>query len=125
MVNNNSYIGPKINNTNNIFYNMSKNANFNNNLIHKSKKFKNYNNMQRPATAPHKDKPCKEKRGAQVIHHIHESKKGINNYNKNANKANQRPASAGQGQGKYNNKGKDKIENNYKYSDNNINGFNI
>ena len=125
MVNNNSYIGPKINNANNIFYNMNKNAHFNNNLIHKSKKLKNYNNMQRPATAPHKDKPSKEKRGAQIIHHIHESKKGINNYNKNANKANQRPASAGQGQGKHNHKEKDKIENIYKYSDNNINGFNV
>ena len=43
----------------------------------------------------------KDKRRKQIIHHIHETKKGINNYNKNALKLNQRPSSAGQG--KYNN----------------------
>ena len=126
MVNNNSYIGPKINNTNNIFnYNISKNGHFSNNSIHKSKKLKNYNNMQRPATAPHKDKLSKEKKRGQIIHHIHENKKGINNYNKNIHKVNQRPASAGPGQGKHNHKDKEKVQNIYKYSDNNINIFNI
>ena len=130
MVNNNSYIGPKINNTNNLFINKS--AHFNNNSIYgnKFKKNKNYNGIQRPATAPHKDKPTKEKKRNQAIHHINETKKGINNYNKNVHKVNQRPASAGQG--KYNHKEiekeKDnKIEknNNYKYSANNLNGFSI
>ena len=114
MVTNNSYVGTKLNNTNNIFnYSINKNTHFNNNSIHR-KKNKNYNMMQRPGTAPHK-----EKRENQVIHNIQESKKGINNYNKNVNKANQRPASAGQG--KYNQKEKDKY---YKYKNNNLNGFN-
>ena len=114
MVTNNSYVGTKLNNTNNIFnYSINKNTHFSNNSIHK-KKNKNYNMMQRPGTAPHK-----EKRGNQVIHNIQESKKGINNYNKNVNKANHRPASAGQG--KYNQKEKDKY---YKYKNNNLNGFN-
>ena len=80
--------------------------------------------MQRPATAPHKDKPTKEKRSAQIMNNIEENKKGINNYNKNAFKANQRPASAGQG--KNNHKDKDKMDNNnVKYSTNNLNGFSI
>ena len=71
MVNNNSYNGPKNNNTNNLFnYNINKRAHINNNSIYGSKlqKYKNYNNMQRPATAPHKDKSEKEKRGSQVYH---------------------------------------------------------
>ena len=136
MVNNNSYIGPKINNTNNIFnYSMNKSAHLNNNSVYgnKLKKFKNYNNMPRPATAPHKDKQNKEKRRNQVIHNIHETKKGINNFNKNVHKINQRPASAGQGKYNHNkehnkekDKDKEKIEkNNFKYSSNNLNGFNI
>ena len=127
MVNNNSYIGSKINNTNNLFnYGIKKNNHFNNNSIHgnKNKKLKNYNLMQRPATAPHKDKPTKEKRSTQIMNNIEENKKGINNYNKNAFKANQRPASAGQG--KNNHKDKDKMDNNnIKYSTNNLNGFSI
>ena len=127
MVNKNSYIGSKINNTNNLFnYGIKKNNHFNNNSIHgnKNKKLKNYNIMQRPATAPHKDKPTKEKRSAQIMNNIEENKKGINNYNKNAFKANQRPASAGQG--KNNHKDKDKMDNNnVKYSTNNLNGFSI
>ena len=131
MVNNNSYIGPKINNTNNLFnYNINKSAHINNNSIYgKLKKNKNYNNsMQRPATAPHKDKSGKEKRGSQV-YHIKDTKIGINNYNKNIHKANQRPASAGQG--KYNHKEKEKEKKDkmekyvYKFNTNNLNGINI
>ena len=132
MINNNSYIGPKISNTNNLFnYSINKSAHFNNNSIYgnKMRKYRGLNNLQRPATAPHKDKPTKEKRGNQVIHHIQETKKGINNYNKNAHKINQRPASAGQGKYNHNmehNKEKEKIEkNNFKYSSNNLNGYNI
>ena len=132
MVNNNSYIGPKINNANNIFnYSINKSAHFNNNSIYgnKMRKYRGLNNLQRPATAPHKDKQGKEKKGNQVIHHIQETKKGINNYNKNAHKTNQRPASAGQGKYNHNkehNKEKEKIEkNNFKYSSDNLNGYNI
>ena len=136
MVNNNSYIGPKINNTNNIFnYSVNKSAHLSNNSLYgnKLRKYRGLNNLQRPATAPHKDKTTKEKRGNQVIHHIQETKKGINNYNKNAHKANQRPASAGQGKFNHNKehnkekeKDKEKIEkNNFKYSSNNLNGFSI
>ena len=121
MINNNSYIANKINNANQL---LSKNSRLHYNSVHKSKKFKNYN-MQRPATAPHKDKSNKEKRGSQVNLHIHETKKGINNFNKNLHRTNQRPASAGQGKYNHKEKEKEKLENNYKYNDNNINYFNI
>ena len=98
---NNNYI-----NSNNLFSsNSSINLNKNSHFNHKLKKLKNYNSfnnngMVRPSTAPHKgdkEKPSKEKKGKQIIHHIHESKKGINNFNKNAFKMNLRPVSAGQG----------------------------
>ena len=131
MVNNNSYIGPKINNTNNLFnYNINKSAHINNNSIYgsKLKKYKNYNGMPRPATAHHKDKSGKEKKGSQ-IYHIKDAKIGINNYNKNIHKANQRPGSAGQGKYNHNHKEKEKKEkmdkNIYKYNANYINGFSI
>ena len=120
MVTNNSYVGNRINNTNNIFnYSTNKNNHLNNSSIHgnKSKKSKNfYNSMQRPGTAPHK-----EKKENQVINNIQETRKGLNNYNKHANKINQRPASAGQG--KSNQKEKDKDNFNFKYN-NNLNRFN-
>ena len=76
--------------------------NYKNNSIHKNKlkKIKNYNYMKRPATAPHKDKTSKEKKGNKIIPSIQENKKGINNYNKNFHKVNQRPASSGQGKNK-------------------------
>ena len=103
MINNNSYLDPKINSVNNIFnYSINKSANLSNNSIHKNKlkKIKNYNYMKRPATAPHKDKTSKEKKGNKIINNIQENKKGINNYNKNFHKVNQRPASSGQGKNK-------------------------
>ena len=121
MVNNNSYIGPKINNTSNLFnYGINKSANLSNNSFHrnKSKKIKNYNHMKRPATAPHKDKTSKDKKGGSMMNSIQDSKKGINNYNKNAYKANQRPASAGQGKNNHKNE-------NIKYNNTGLIGANI
>ena len=113
MVRNNNYINSSGLFTSNSSINLNKSALFNNNKL---KKFKNYgsvnnmtnniNNLSRPSTAPHKgeksekEKNSKEKKRKQIIHHIHESKKGINNYNKNAIKLNLRPSSA---QGKNNN----------------------
>ena len=138
MMNNNFQIDSRINNnklvSNNSSINLNKNDYFNNNSMnwYKSKKIRNYNsninninNLPRPATAPHKDnneKPMKDKRRKQIIHHIHETKKGINNYNKNALKLNQRPSSAGQG--KYNNSNniinkENKENDNIKYNNNN------
>jgi hypothetical protein len=94
-VSNNSSLGQKINNTNTLF----KSAILNNNSIqlNKAKKVKNYEYIQRPSTAPHKDKTAKDKRGIPIMNIIQDSKKSINNYNKNVHKTNQRPASAGQG----------------------------
>ena len=123
MISNNSYIGPKINNTSNLFnYGMNKSANLSNNSFHKnkSKKIKNYNQLKRPATAPHKDKSSKDKKGGQMMmNSIQDNKKGINNYNKNAYKANQRPASAGQGKNNHKN------EYNVKYNNTGLPGANI
>jgi len=95
MVSNNSSIGQKTNNANTLF----KSAVLNSHSIqlNKSKKIKNYEYIQRPSTAPHKDKTSKEKRGIPIMNIIQDSKKAINNYNKNCHKINQRPASAGQG----------------------------
>jgi hypothetical protein len=126
LVSNNSYIGSKYNNTNNLFnYGFKKNNHLNNNSIHgnKSKKLKNYSHIQRPATAPHKDK-SKEKKNSQFINNFEDSKKSINNYSKNAYKANQRPASAGQGKNSHKEYNKND-NNNFKYSANNLNGFNM
>ena len=137
MVRNNNYINSSGLFTSNSSINLNKSALFNNNKL---KKFKNYgsvnnmtnniNNLSRPSTAPHKgeksekEKNSKEKKRKQIIHHIHESKKGINNYNKNAIKLNLRPSSA---QGKNNNlnnntnNNKDKKEfNSIKYNNTNI-----
>ena len=50
---------------------------------------------------------------------IQDNKKGINNYNKNAYKANQRPASAGQGKNNHKN------EYNVKYNNTGLPGANI
>ena len=91
--------------------------------------------MARPSTAPHKgdkEKNSKEKKRKQIIHHIHESKKGINNYNRNAIKFNVRPSSAGQGKNNSNslnnniNIKENKEYNSIKYNDkNNKNSNNI
>jgi hypothetical protein len=95
MVSNNSNMGQKINSTNTLF----KSAILNNNStqLNKIKKVKNYEYIQRPSTAPHKDKTAKDKRGIPIMNIIQDSKKTINNYNKNVHKVSQRPASAGQG----------------------------
>ena len=75
--------------------------------------------MKRPATAPHKDKTSKDKRGGPMMNSIQDNKKGINNYNKNVYKANQRPASAGQGKNNHKN------EYNAKYNNTGLAGANI
>ena len=89
MMRNNNYA-----NTNNLFIsNSSINLNKSAFIPYKLKKMK-YNGLSRPCTAPHKDNKerySKEKKRKHIIHHIHESKKGINNYNKNAIKSNLRP----------------------------------
>ena len=128
MRNNNYMNGNSLFNSNSSI-NLNKSALFNN----RAKKLKNYgsinniNNMARPSTAPHKgdkEKNSKEKKRKQIIHHIHESKKGINNYNRNAIKLNLRPSSAGQGKNNTinNNNTNNKEKNEYnsiKYNDNN------
>ena len=122
MANNNTNIGQKMNNTNNLFnYNFNKSVNLSNNSLHKnkSKKIKHNNNNQRPSTAPHKDKTSKEKNRTQNLHNIQENKKGINNYNKNILKLNHRPSSAGQGKNTHKN------DYNIKYSYTSLNGNNI
>ena len=136
--NNNNYMNNNLFNSNSSI-NLNKSALFNNN--NKTKKLKNYasfnniNNMARPSTAPHKgdkEKNSKEKKRKQIIHHIHESKKGINNYNRNAIKFNVRPSSAGQGKNNSNslnnniNIKENKEYNSIKYNDkNNKNSNNI
>ena len=70
----------------------------------------------------------KDKRRKQIVHQIQETKKGINNYNKNALKLNQRPSSAGQGKnGNINNiNNKENIEyDNLKYNNNSSNIIHI
>ena len=122
MANNNTNIGQKMNNTNNLFnYNFNKSVNLSNNSLHKnkSKKIKHNINNQRPSTAPHKDKTSKEKNRTQNLHNIQENKKGINNYNKNILKLNHRPSSAGQGKNTHKN------DYNIKYSYTSLNGNNI
>jgi hypothetical protein len=95
LVSNNSSLGQKINSTNTLF----RSSILNNNTfqLNKTKKVKNYEYIQRPSTAPHKDKTAKDKRGIPIMNIIQDSKKSINNYNKNVHKVNQRPSSAGQG----------------------------
>ena len=136
--NNNNYMNNNLFNSNSSI-NLNKSALFNNN--NKTKKLKNYasfnniNNMARPSTAPHKgdkEKNSKEKKRKQIIHHIHESKKGINNCGRNAIKFNIRPSSAGQGKNNSNslnnniNIKENKEYNSIKYNDkNNKNSNNI
>ena len=95
LVSNNSSLGQKINSTNTLF--RSSILNNNSFQLNKTKKVKNYEYIQRPSTAPHKDKTAKDKRGIPIMNIIQDSKKSINNYNKNVHKVNQRPSSAGQG----------------------------
>jgi len=140
MVRNNNYINSSGLFNSNSSINLNKSALFNNNKLKKLKNYgsvnninNNMNNLSRPSTAPHKgdktekEKYSKEQKRKQIIHHIHESKKGINNYNKNAIKLNLRPSSA---QGKNNtlnnmnnntNNNKEKKEfNSIKYNNTNI-----
>ena len=130
---NNDYL-----NTNNLFNsNSSINLNKSTHMGNKLKKLKNYginnnnsmNNMLRPSTAPHKgdkEKSSQEQKRKQVIHHIQESKKGINNFNNNLFKINLRPSSAGKGKNNNINNSINKEKNEYesiKY--NNTNSINI
>ena len=130
MRNNNYIIGNNLFNSNSSI-NLNKSAHFGNKL----KRIRNYSinnsngNMLRPSTAPHKgdkEKSSKDKKRKQIIHQIHESTKGINNFNKNIFKMNLRPSSAGPGKNNNlnntNNREK-KVYDSIKY--NNINNSNI
>ena len=82
--------------------------------------------MLRPSTAPHKtdkEKSSKDKKRKQIIHQIHESTKGINNFNKNMFKMNLRPSSAGPGKNNNINNRDKKVYDSIKY--NNTNNSNI
>ena len=102
--NNNNYNNNLFNS--NSSTNLNKSAHYNNKL----KKLKNYgslnnnnnniNNILRPSTAPNKgdkEKTSKDKKRKEIINHIHESNKEINNFNKNIFKMNLRPSSVGSG----------------------------
>ena len=134
MKNNNNYNNNNLFNSNSSI-NLNKSAHFQNKL----KKLKNYgnynnnsniNNILRPSTAPNKgdkEKTSKDKKRKDIINHIHESNKGINNFNKNIFKMNSRPSSVGSGKNNNlnnNNKKRNEYDSN-KINNNNNSNINV